>query len=75
MNSRLAAPVGGLFTGYFGLQEFLLNHSKTTKVTLEEYMNNSNLRKKIERRHNTMKQVLNVDMGHMNHINKISKSE
>jgi hypothetical protein len=75
MNYRLAAPIGGLFTGYFALQESLFNHSNTTKVTSEEYMNNSILRKKIQRRHTTMKNVLNVDMSHMNHIKELPKSD
>ena len=75
MNYRLAAPIGGFFAGYFALQESLFNHSNTTKVTTEDYMNNSNLRQKIERRHTTMKNILNVDMSHMSHINKLTKSE
>ena len=75
MNYRLAAPIGGFFAGYFALQESLLNHSKTTRVTFDEYITNNNLRKKIERRHTTMKNILNVDMSHMSHINKWTKSE
>lgn len=59
-----AATIGGFGVGFYGLSESLMNHSKTTQITKEDYRNSEVLRNKILRRHNTMKSILNVDMSH-----------
>lgn len=65
MNSKLLGFVGGFSAGYYALSESLLNHSKTTQITNKDYFENEKLRNKILKRHNTMKNVLNVDMSHL----------
>lgn len=59
-----AATVGGFGVGFYGLSESLMNHSKTTQITKEDYCNSEALRNKILKRHSTMKTILNVDMSH-----------
>jgi len=55
---------GGFAAGYFALSESLLNHSKTTNISNEDYKKNLKLQKKIISRHNTMTNWLNVDMNY-----------
>ena len=62
---HISSTLCGFGTGYFSLQHILINHSKTTQITNDEYLNNSNLRNKILQRHNTMKNILNVNMDHV----------
>lgn len=62
---NITATLGGFGAGYFALQHTLINHSNTTQVTNSEYFNNSELRNKILKRHNTMKKILNVNMDHV----------
>ena len=59
-----AATIGGFGVGLYGLSESLMNHSKTTQITIDDYRNSEKLRNKILKRHNTMKSILNVDMSH-----------
>lgn len=59
-----AATAGGFGVGFYALSESLMNHSKTTQITIDEYRNSEKLRNKILKRHNTMKSILNVDMSH-----------
>jgi hypothetical protein len=59
-----AATVGGFGVGFYGLSESLINHSKTTQVSIDDYRNSASLRNKILKRHSTMKTILNVDMSH-----------
>lgn len=59
-----AATIGGFGVGFYGLSESLMNHSKTTQITIDDYRNSEKLRNKILKRHNTMKSILNVDMSH-----------
>lgn len=65
MNTKLLGVVGGFTAGYYALSESLLNHSKTTQITNRDYFENEKLRNKILKRHNTMKNVLNVDMSYL----------
>lgn len=59
-----AATAGGFGVGFYALSESLINHSKTTQVSIDDYRNSEKLRNKILKRHNTMKNVLGVDMSH-----------
>lgn len=61
---KIVSVSGGFVAGYFALSESLLNHSKTTNISKEDYKNNSKLKNKIIKRHTTMKKWLNVDMSY-----------
>ena len=61
---KIISIAGGFAAGYFALSESLVNHSKTTNISNEDFKKNLKLQKKIIRRHNTMKKWLNVDMTH-----------
>jgi hypothetical protein len=63
-----AATAGGFGVGFYALSESLINNSNTTQVTKEEYHNNKFLRSKILKRHNSMKNVLGVDMSYAKRI-------
>ena len=65
MTIKALGTLGGFTAGWFALQESLLQHSKTTQITKEDYVQNITLRNKILRRHNTMNKWLNVDMSHV----------
>ena len=53
-----AATVGGFGVGFYGLSESLINHSKTTQVSIDDYRNSQALRNKILKRHGTMKNYI-----------------
>jgi len=62
--NNILSSISGFSVGYFSLQHILLNHSKTTQVSIEQYYSNEKLRNKIINRHNTMKNILKVDMNY-----------
>lgn len=64
MYIKYISTLGGFGAGYFALQHSLLNHSKTTQVSSDQYFSNEKLRNKILKRHDTMKKILNVNMDH-----------
>ena len=67
---KIVSTVGGFGAGWWALSESLVNHSKTTVISYDDYRNNANLRSKILRRHQTMQNWLNVDMEHAKRYKK-----